>query len=109
MPKNFAKGTILFLFAGLLGLSSLKAVDTSLDGERLSLESQMQRRVEEALNKLLEPWQFVVVIRVEPVPKSIAAEEDAPEEKDGVFLTGVRARRKMDGSAEAIKKRSDQL
>src|SRR5204862_3494834 len=111
----FAGMTAKPVFAGMMlcvllfGSVALYAVETSMDGERLDLEMRMQTRVEEALAKILPAGQFVVVVRVEPVTKILSQKEEAPAEQDGFFLPGVPSIKKMDGSADAIRKLTDQL
>ncbi len=107
--KNWTKIGLSAFMAASVFIVPTAAIDTSLDGERLNLETQMQRRVEEALSKMLESWQFVVVIRVEPIAKITATKEAAPDDTDGFFLPGVPSNKRMDGSADAIRKLTDQL
>lgn len=77
--------------------------ELSQDSERLNLEIKMQQRVEEALGKILAPGQFVVVIRIEPIP---VVENVAPAKSkggDGYFLPGVPVRGGIDNNSEELK------
>lgn len=95
--------------ATLAALPAL-AAETSLDSERLNLEMRMQQRVEEALGKILPPGQFVVVIKIEPVPQ---VSSDRGGERDSAsdqyYLPGVPTRRLLTDNGENMKEIVDSL
>jgi hypothetical protein len=90
------KRASVLLAAALVIGTGLASAEISLDAERLNLEMRMQQRVEEALGKILPAGQFVVVIRVEPMPAPKPADRTDPG--DVYFLPGVPARRTADGN-----------
>ena len=95
------------LAAGLLVVAGIAFAEVSLDAARLDLEMRMQQRVEEALGKILPSGQFVVVIRIEPMPAPVQKEKAAPGE--AYFLPGVPVRHNIDGSGEQIQNLVDTL
>lgn len=100
---------ILFLILTFIGAVMPVRAETSLDGERLNLEMRMQSRVEEALAKILQPGQFVVVIRVEPMEKILAQKGGNDDDEGGFFLPGVPTIKRLDPSAQAINRLTNEL
>lgn len=78
--------------------------NSSWDSERLNLEISMQRRVEEALGKILPQGQFVVVVRVEPWTQPIDGSGQPIEEESEYFLPGVPQKTNFDGTAGEVRK-----
>lgn len=99
---------VTLMFSVGMGLTPLKA-ELSQDSERLNLEIKMQQRVEEALGKILAPGQFVVVIRIEPIPSVENVTPAAPKNDDGFYLPGVPVRGNIDRSGEQLKTIVDSL
>jgi len=100
--KTISAGIAAFLLGGIIWASN------SWDSERLELEMSMQKRVEEALTKILPMGQFVVVIRVEPWSQPIDSKgQPIEEEPQGYYLPGVPARNKFDSTADQVKKLVD--
>lgn len=78
--------------------------ESSWDSERLNLETSIQKRVEDALSKILPAGQFVLVIRIEPWGVPIDSEGKPIEQKgDGFYLPGVPERTKFDSNELDIK------
>jgi hypothetical protein len=72
--------------------------ESSWDSERLNLETSIQKRVEEALSKIIPPGQFVLVVRVEPWAQQIDSNGKPIDSGDGYFLPGVPERARFDNS-----------
>ncbi len=103
-------------FLGVIGALALLSVpmfaELSLDSERLDLEMRMQKRVEEALGKILPAGQFVVVIRVEPLAKSNETTESGGGEGDdnvGFYLPGVPVKKSFDSTGNQMQNLVDTL
>ncbi len=90
-----------FVLMGLLWASG------SWDSERLELEMSMQKRIEEALSKILPTGQFVVVVKIEPWAQPIDSKGQPIEEDEGFYLPGVPARNKFDSTADQVKRLVD--
>lgn len=93
--------------AAMLVFSAAGLSLASMDAERLNLEIRMQQRVEDALGKILPAGQFVVVIRIDPMPAPV--QSDKGEAGEAYFLPGVPARRSVDGSGEKMQDLVDSL
>lgn len=70
---------------------------SSWDSERLMLETNIQKRVEEALSKIIPPGQFVLVVRIEPWAQQ-TEDVKTDDASDGYFLPGVPDRPRLDNS-----------
>lgn len=101
---------ICALMAGLFFLVSPAMSELSLDSERLDLETRMQKRVEDALGKILPVGQFVVVIRVEPLAKAVeTGDENSSQESSTYYLPGVPVKKSFDGANEQMQNLVDTL
>ncbi len=106
--SNAAKSFFsLLIFATTL--VSPVAAESSLDSERLDLETRMQKRVEEALGKILPAGQFVVVIRVEPLARVSDTGETEQRDQSGFYLPGVPVRKSFDNTSEQMQNLVDTL
>lgn len=85
-------GAVLFIGAGAL------IAESSWDSERLNLETNIQKRVEEALSKIIPTGQFVLVVKVEPWAQQIDSNGKPVDSGDGYFLPGVPERTRFDNS-----------
>lgn len=85
--------------------------ESSLDSERLDLETRMQKRVEDALGKILPAGEFVVVIRVEPLPRAEETKTEGRAQDDGAgfYLPGVPVRNRFDDNGNQIQSIVDTL
>lgn len=106
---KFVKPQIGFLI--LLGLSLIFPLraELSLDSERLDLEMRMQKRVEDALGKILPAGQFVVVIRIEPLNLDSGSSDSGDRGGEEFFLPGVPAKKSFDGAQEEMRDLVDTL
>jgi len=95
------------LAAVLISATGVAAAEVSLDAARLDLEMRMQTRVEESLGKILPSGQFVVVVRIDPMPAPVQAAKSDPGE--AYFLPGVPARRSVDDTGAKIQNLTDSL
>lgn len=104
---RFARFLLLWVLA-IAAFAWLQA-ETSLDSERLDLETRMQSRVEGALARILPPGQFVVVVRVEPLKKISNDAEPSSKDDPEFYLPGVPVRRGFDNSGDKIQSLVDTL
>lgn len=96
------------LIAALLVTAAGAAMaEVSLDAARLDLEMRMQQRVEESLGKILPSGQFVVVVRIDPMPAPVQPAKQDPAEV--YFLPGVPARRSVDDTGQKIQNLADSI
>lgn len=101
---NERRGKTFSFFGGLampLFIILPLFANLSWDSERLNLETRMQKRVEDALSKILSPGNFVVVIHVEPVEAPAEASGNRGEQ-DLFYLPGVPAKKSYDETADRV-------
>ncbi len=98
--KRTLKRTALLLLLAVVGAAVLFA-ESSWDSERLNLETNIQKRVEEALSKIIPANQFVLVVKIEPLGQQIDAKGNPVESGDGYFLPGVPERQRFDNNLSA--------
>ncbi len=108
MLKRVNQYLLFIVFSAVVLLGGFANAELSLDSERLDLEMRMQKRVEEALGKILPEGQFVVVIRVEPLA---IKESTSKNEKDdnGFYLPGVPVKKSFDSTGEQMQNLVDTL
>lgn len=99
MSRRVNRFAALAILAGSLAATAFP--ELSLDSERLNLETRMQQRVESALAKILPAGQFVVVIRVEPMPAPEPA-RGQQNNAQGFYLPGVPVRQRLDNSDQQV-------
>ncbi len=104
MLKTTLKKAAALLLALFFGAVLLRAeTASSWDGERLNLETNIQKRVEDALSKIIPENQFVLVVHVEPWGQQIDSKGNVVDEGDGYFLPGVPERTHFDNSQVSVK------
>ncbi len=101
MLKRLVNKAVLIGCVGAF-ISAPIAANSSWDGERLALEMSIQKRVEDALVKIIPADQFVLVVRVEPWTQPMESSAGA-EADSGFSLPGVPERQKFDGGNDVKK------
>lgn len=99
----------LALLVGIFSFVFPLSAELSLDGERLDLEMRMQKRVEDALGKILPVGQFVVVIRVEPLAKGVETQTGSQRDNSGYYLPGVPVKTDFDNTNGRMQELVDTL
>ena len=101
----------LFLLGMMISSALLSPLvaELSLDSERLDLEMRMQKRVEDALGKILPLGQFVVVIRIEPLSSAEGGTLPTPRDESNFYLPGVPVKKSFDGSNDKLQDLVDTL
>jgi len=107
--KHIAGGIFFSLWLALFSISLM--AEPSWDTERLNLEMSIQKRVEEAISKIVSPGQFVLVVRVEPWAQPIDTATGRPveDQRSGFYLPGVPERQRFDGSDDNVKRLVESL
>src|SRR3989339_2192680 len=70
-------GIFIFNFSFLI-LNCLYAID-NIDREKLTLETNIEKRVTDALAKLLDPQDFIVMVNIEPIIEEVNRNRTTPQ------------------------------
>ena len=66
MNKVYSRYGIIIVMCFLTGFNCLCAID-NIDREKLTLETNIEKRVTDALAKLVNPQDFIVMVNIEPI------------------------------------------